>query len=103
MNYLTHLITPTRTIVFFLMVSVLSVVGYVVCIQQSVEQVVLRREKEQAISSMRTEVSTLESRYIKETKNINADLAAAMGYTKPVETIYLSRTTLGQNTITPRE
>jgi len=104
MTILKKIITPSRIIIFLALFSVVSSITYGVLIQQSVEQVVMRKEKEQALTKLRTSVSELESTYISKTKDINSNLATAMGYSAPIHTIFLSRATLGQNTSgTPRE
>jgi hypothetical protein len=103
MTTLKKIITPSRIIIFLALFSVISSVTYGVLIQQSVEQVVMRKEKEQALTKLRTSVSELESTYISKTKDINSNLATAMGYSAPSQTIFLSRATLGQNNTTPKE
>ena len=104
MTTLKKIITPRRLIISLALFSVVSVVTYGVLIQQSVEQVVMRKEKEQTLTKLRTSVSELESTYISKTKDINLNLATAMGYSAPTQTIFLSRVALGQNTVgTPRE
>lgn len=103
MTIIKKIITPRRIIIFLALFTVASTVAYGVFIQQSVEQVVMRKETEQILTKLRTRVSELESTYISKTKDINSNLAMAMGYSTPSQTIFLSRATLGQNSTLPKE
>ncbi len=81
-----HLITSV-CIAFF----IVSVIAYMYFLSLSVVHVVMRKEADQKISLMRSEISNLESSYIEAKHQISAKVASLDGYKNNQEKIFISR------------
>jgi cell division protein FtsL len=66
---------------------------YIYFVSASVVQVVMRTELNQEITKTSSEISTLESQYIKAQHRVSSDIASLQGFEKTNNKIFIDRST----------
>ncbi|MFM2381631.1 MAG: hypothetical protein RLZZ76_398 [Candidatus Parcubacteria bacterium] len=85
-------ILTEKALCMFLLVSCLSLFAlYVYFVSASIVHVVIRTEVGQEVAHISSEISTLESEYIKAQHKVSSDIASLQGYKKSSDKIFIDR------------
>lgn len=68
--------------------------AYVYFVSASVLHVVMRQEVERQMSTLHTDIATLEAKYIQAQHAVSKDIASLQGYVETEEKIFLDRSTV---------